>query len=289
VTRLTCKAAVLAGLACPLILHAQTAIDLRSQAKSVDFSQAAATKPNKSGASLPATCKIGETYFLTSAPPGGNMYGCTAANTWSPLGSGAGSLPAASMAGQTLAWTGSTWQPSSYAGVSVALTFPSITDGTCADQTATLANAWPAGGVVSVTMPTQYCSTSWGTCSAPSGLEAVARLSSAGVATVRICNFSGMAQSLPAANYGLTAYSGSATTVSISFPALTDGGCATQTVAVQGVTAGSVLALGLPAALESGLIVTAAPAGVNSAAVTACNWSGATITPAAASYQVKVI
>jgi len=289
VTRLSWKAALFAGLAGPLFLPAQTAIDLRTQAKNVDFSQASTTKPNKSGAALPATCGIGETFFLTSAPPGGNMYGCAAVNAWSPLGSGAGSLPAANIPGQVLAWTGTSWQARSGVGVNVALTFPVIADGSCLEQSAALAYQWPAGSVISVAMPAQYCSAGGGTCSALAGLEAIARVSSAGVATVRVCNFSGVTQSVPAANYTLTPYGGSGTTVSISFPAITDGGCATQTTAVQGVTAASALALGLPAALESGLIVTAAQAGTNSVSITACNWSGATVTPAPASYQVNVI
>ncbi len=288
-TRLSWKAAVFAGLAGPLFLPAQTAIDLRSQAKNVDFSQAAATKPNKGGAALPVTCGIGETYFLTSAPPGGNLYGCTAVNAWSPLGSGAGSLPAANIAGQVLAWTGASWQARSGVGVNVALTFPTIADGSCLEQSAPLAFPWPAGSVISVAMPAQYCSASGGTCYGLSGLEAIARVSSAGVAAVRVCNFSGVNQSLPAASYTLTPYGGSGTTVSISFPAITDGGCATQPAAVQGVTAASAVALGLPAALEPGLIVTAIQAGTNSVSITACNWSGGTITPAPASYQVNVI
>jgi hypothetical protein len=75
--------AVLGGI--PL-LHAQTSIDLRTQAKSVDFSSALFTKPSKTGTVLPAVCSVGETYFKSDAPSGHNLYGCTATNTWSPLG-----------------------------------------------------------------------------------------------------------------------------------------------------------------------------------------------------------
>ena len=288
-TRLSWKAALLAGLAGALFLPAQTAIDLRTQAKNVDFSQAATTKPNKSGAALPVTCGIGETYFLTSAAPGGNLYGCTTLNSWSPLGAGAGSLPAANIPGLLLAWTGSSWQARSGVGVNVALTFPTIADGSCLEQSAALTYQWPTGSVIAVTMPGQYCSASGGTCNALAGLEAIARVSSTGVATVRTCNFSGVTQSLPPANYTLTPYAGGGTTVSVSFPALTDGGCATQLNTLPGVTASSAVALGLPATLEPGLIVTAAQAGTNSVSITACNWSGGTITPAPASYQVNVI
>ncbi len=73
-----------------LLCHGQTAIDLKAQARNVDFSQAASTKPSKTGSTLPANCALGETFFLTTAPGGQNLYGCTAANTWNVM-SGAGS------------------------------------------------------------------------------------------------------------------------------------------------------------------------------------------------------
>ncbi len=59
-----------------------TQVDLKTQAKGVDFSRAVATKPFKTGTSLPATCTVGESYFKSDAAPGQNLYGCTAANTW---------------------------------------------------------------------------------------------------------------------------------------------------------------------------------------------------------------
>lgn len=60
----------------------QTKIDLRTQTKSVDFTGATATKPARMGAALPATCNQGEFFFLSSAPAGQNVYGCSTANTW---------------------------------------------------------------------------------------------------------------------------------------------------------------------------------------------------------------
>ena len=261
-TCLPWKAAVCAGLVGQLFLHAQTAIDLRTQAKNVDFSQAAATKPNKSGTALPATCGVGETFFLTSAPAGGNLYGCAAANAWSPLGSGAGSLPAANMPGQVLAWTGASWQAKSSCGRERVADI--LRDrgwelrGTIRDASVSMAGRKHGKG----DPPAQYCDASGGTCYALSGIEAVARVSSLGVATVRVCNLSGASQALPAANYSLVPYAGGGTTVGISFPAITDGGCSTQTIVVPGVTAASAVALGLPPVLEPGLIVTAAPGGL---------------------------
>ena len=65
-----------------------TQLDLRTQAKSVDFSSANTTRPFKSGTTLPAACSTGDMYFKTDAPSGANVYGCVAQNTWA-LESGA--------------------------------------------------------------------------------------------------------------------------------------------------------------------------------------------------------
>jgi hypothetical protein len=69
-----------------LTAGAQTQIDLRSQAKGVDFTAAASTKPMKTGTVLPATCGAGEMFFKTNAPAGANLYACAAANVWSGQG-----------------------------------------------------------------------------------------------------------------------------------------------------------------------------------------------------------
>ena len=69
---------------------AQTRVDLRTQAKSVDFSSAAATKPSKTGATLPPTCSVGETFFHTNAGAGENLYLCATENAWTQIKSGTG-------------------------------------------------------------------------------------------------------------------------------------------------------------------------------------------------------
>ena len=81
--RVRVQMALFSGLS---LLHAQTSIDLRTQAKSVDFSSAAFTKPSKVGTVLPATCSVGETFFNITAPAGHNLYGCTTTNSWTLLG-----------------------------------------------------------------------------------------------------------------------------------------------------------------------------------------------------------
>jgi uncharacterized protein YdbL (DUF1318 family) len=69
------------------LASAQTRIDLRTQAKSVDFSAAGSTKPSKTGTTIPATCSVGETFLKTDATAGQNLYVCTATNVWTLQGS----------------------------------------------------------------------------------------------------------------------------------------------------------------------------------------------------------
>src|SRR5260370_7493465 len=69
---------------------AQTQVDLSTQSKRPDFSQAASTRPAKTGTSLPVTCSVGDMYFKSDAAAGQNLYGCTTANNWSQLSGGSG-------------------------------------------------------------------------------------------------------------------------------------------------------------------------------------------------------
>jgi len=55
---------------------AQTRIDLKTQGKAVDFAEATLTRPNRMGPALPSSCTTGETFFLTTAAAGANLYGC---------------------------------------------------------------------------------------------------------------------------------------------------------------------------------------------------------------------
>jgi hypothetical protein len=92
----------------------QTAIDLRTQTKDVDFSGAVSTKPFKTGTSLPSTCTTGAAFLNLAATAGQNIYLCTATNTWTQVQEGnqamwgSGSRPAAANAlgtsGDCVAW-----------------------------------------------------------------------------------------------------------------------------------------------------------------------------------------
>jgi trimeric autotransporter adhesin len=57
-----------------------------------DASGATATKPAKSGATLPSTCGAGEFFFNTAAAAGQNLYLCASANTWTQLSAGVNSV-----------------------------------------------------------------------------------------------------------------------------------------------------------------------------------------------------
>ena len=72
------------------VVVGQTAVDLRTQSKNVDFSGAPGTKPMQTGTTLPSTCTTGQMFFLTSAPAGSNLYGCESTNIWTLEGGGSG-------------------------------------------------------------------------------------------------------------------------------------------------------------------------------------------------------
>jgi hypothetical protein len=57
---------------------AQTGIDFNSQARL------------KTGTALPAQCAVGQLFFKTDAPAGGNLFSCAAANSWVAVGAGLG-------------------------------------------------------------------------------------------------------------------------------------------------------------------------------------------------------
>jgi hypothetical protein len=69
---------------------AQTQLDLRTQSKNIDFSQAPETRPMKTGGTVPSTCNPGDMFFNTSAPVGQNVYGCTATGSFALESGGAG-------------------------------------------------------------------------------------------------------------------------------------------------------------------------------------------------------
>lgn len=102
-----------------------------------DASGASATKPARSGTSVPATCSTGEFFFNTTAAAGQNVYLCKPDNIWTQMGGASqaggdlsGTLASATVqgiqgktvssttptSGQVLTWGGSSWGPQDPSG-----------------------------------------------------------------------------------------------------------------------------------------------------------------------------
>jgi hypothetical protein len=81
---------------------AQTKLDVATQSKHVDYSNATSTKPVKVGAALPSTCSTGEAFFNSNAPVGFNLYICATTNLWLALGNGGSGGAATSIMPATL-------------------------------------------------------------------------------------------------------------------------------------------------------------------------------------------
>src|SRR3954463_3231390 len=80
-----------AALCCGVLLaalgdsHAQTLINLGTQSRNIDFTGAQATRPIKTGSSLPTTCSTGDFFLNTTAAAGQNLFSCMA-NSWTAVG-----------------------------------------------------------------------------------------------------------------------------------------------------------------------------------------------------------
>ncbi len=85
----TLRCGALAAIA-TITASSQTLINLATQGRNIDFSNAPSTRPEKTGSSLPATCLPGELFFNLTAPAGQNLYSCVAANTWVLVGLNSG-------------------------------------------------------------------------------------------------------------------------------------------------------------------------------------------------------
>jgi hypothetical protein len=93
---------LIACLALPFSLFGQTQVDLRTQSKTVDFSNAPSTRPVRTGTAIPSICQTGELFYNLTAPAGQNLYGCTATNIWT-LESGSGGGGGGGGGGATMA------------------------------------------------------------------------------------------------------------------------------------------------------------------------------------------
>lgn len=215
----------------------------------------------QSGVAHPVACATGELFFDTDAAAGSNLELCTATNTWTAISGGSGSGTATAV----------------YSGT---LDFGAIPDFGCSELTytatgvstgANLAVAWPA--------------------SLEAGLIPSARASAANTIAVRVCNSSGAAVNPANITYsvrdvGSLGYlSGSGV---IDFAIIPDGGCISATMAVTGAVVGDRLATGWPAGLEAGLHPSARITGAGVVTISLCNFSGAAVNPASATFTTAV-
>lgn len=81
---------VVAGVLLASSLPGQTAVNLQTQSKSVDFTAAPYTRPIKTGSALPSSCQQGDTFLNISAPAGSNLFTCIGSAWVEQAGSFAG-------------------------------------------------------------------------------------------------------------------------------------------------------------------------------------------------------
>ncbi len=150
-----------------------------------DASGASATKPAKSGTSLPAACSTGEFFFNTAAAAGQNLYLCKPDNTWTQMtasqlpaagGDLSGTLSSATVTaiqgqsvssslpggGQVLTWSGSSWGPQTPTGGSGGSSFAHalIFDGSSSIGGETM-TAWSCASSACTTSWTVPASVNW--------------------------------------------------------------------------------------------------------------------------------
>lgn len=102
-------AVVAAFSLCPVALaQSPTTINLGTQGRNVDFSTLPVTRPVSVGTALPASCLVGQLFFMSSAFPGQNLYACTSVNNWTPLAGGASANPQVSVNKSSLSFSGQT-------------------------------------------------------------------------------------------------------------------------------------------------------------------------------------
>jgi hypothetical protein len=299
----------------------QTQIDLRTQAKDVDFSGASSTKPIQTDTSLPAVCSLGQTFLLTSASLGQNLYMCTAANVWTRQG---GAAMLAQLADFTVTYTtaqtlaiGANCSTATPCNVRIGTTVYSFSQGCTAtvaggtgtayiyfDSTGALtighnltlsasAGCVAASGVTNFppgSIPLHTWSAVDGAWDTAGGLDYRAMLATKGIAAT-----TGL----------LTVDSATSTTISLdtavvptylntnavlAFPLIPNGTCADDlSFTLAGAAVNDAVAPGWPAALEPRLLANMRVSAPGTIAVRLCNFSGSDLTPASATYGATIV
>jgi len=242
------------ALAAIALCQAQTRVDLRTQSKSVDFSAASSTKPSQTGASLPATCTLGQTFLNTNAQPGQNWYVCTAANVWTLQGIGTGTYSTSFASVTSVTVTGTTHQLST---------------------ASLIVEVYDNGNPASMVEPDSVVIN-------PSTYDVLVKFATpqSGIVVISAAGGGG-------AGGGSATFLTTMTT--LAFGSIASQGCGELTFALPGAATGDAVAPGWPGAWEAGLIGTMRVSTANTIAVRLCNLSGAVLTPASAPYRATIV
>jgi hypothetical protein len=299
----------------------QTQIDLRTQAKDVDFSSASSTKPNQTGTSLPAVCSLGQTFLLTNATPGQSLYVCTAANVWTAQG---GAVMLAQLSDFAATWT----NPQTLAiGASCGLATPcnlrlgstvySFTQGctvTIADGTGTAYVYFTSVGTLTIghnltlstsagcaaqsgvsnfppgSIPLYTWSAVSGAWNTTGGQDYRAMLATKGISTGTGLMAVDSATSTTISLDTVVVPTYLTTTAVLDFPLIPNGTCADDlSFTLAGAAVNDGVAPGWPSALEAGLIANMRVSAPSTIAVRLCNLSGADLDPASATYTATIV
>lgn len=250
-------------------LWPQTAVDLRTQSKAVDFSGAAATKPSKTGVTLPATCLTGESFFKLNAAAGQNLYGCTSPNVWTLQSSGG--VTVASVFGRVGAVAP---QAGDYSLTQLSDVTAKQGNGTAVQmygggtqQANDCAKFDAAGNIVSA----------GGAC-AGGGVQAglgIAITSGGGPSTVAVDSayIPGMLTAL----------------ANVDFANVAAQTCVEENIAFTGAAIGNAIAAGWPSPFGAGLLGTMWVSAANTVTIRLCNVSGTAIDPAPADFRITIV
>ncbi len=300
---------------------AQTQIDLRTQGKDVDFSGASSTKPIQTGTALPPVCSVGQTFLLTNAAFGQNLYVCTAASVWTRQG-GAAMVTQLSDFGAVLSGTkalsiGANCGPTMPCNLRLGSTVYSFTQGCTATISAgtgaafvyfTSAGVLTVGHNVTLTT-TSGCTAQSGITNFPTGsIPLYTWTATSGTwDTTGGLDYRAMlaATSVSAGTGLLTVDSATGTTFSvdgavvptyltlsavIDFPSIPSGACAAeQSFTLPGAAVNDAVAPGWPGGLEEGLIAMMRVSAPSTIAVRLCNFSAAAVDPASATYRATIV
>ncbi|MEO7651695.1 MAG: hypothetical protein ABIZ80_14610 [Bryobacteraceae bacterium] len=318
---------IIAVATCLLAAHAanaQTQIDLRTQSKSVDFSASPSTKPSKTGATVPASCGVGETFFKTNATAGQNLYGCTSTNTWTVLGSATSGVSAFNglldcQVTRTSATVLTVFAPCNFRvgnavtsySFSATVTISGSGSGVARiglDSAAGVPNLKVFNGGLTVACAGMSCNNVAGSAFDAETVPLASWSASSGswdtnggtdlrpvLSTTRILPGSGLQDVTSGGTKTISIDAAVVptyltSTATLDFPSINSGACASElTIALAGAATGDSVAPGWPSGLEAGLLGTMRVSAGNVVSVRVCNLSGSALDPASAVFRATIV